>query len=128
VRPSPDGIAANAFSVRSITSSTSTAPAIATTVLPGAIAVGEEPPDLVARDRADRAALARRLATERVPVEDLLGEHPVDDVLRAVVVHRQLVEDHLPFALDVAVAQCRRRQHVAQQLDPKSTTRAGTRQ
>ena len=66
---------------------------------------------------ADGLPLARRLAPERMPVEHLLGEHPVDDVLRAVVVHRQLVEDHLSLALDVAVAQRRRGEHVAEQLD-----------
>jgi hypothetical protein len=37
--------------------------------------------------------------------EDLPRELAVHHVVGRVVVHRQLLEDHLAFALDVAVAQ-----------------------
>ena len=49
--------------------------------------------------------------------EQLRGERAVGDVVGRVVVHRQLLEDHLAFAVDVGVAQRRADEHVAEQLD-----------
>ncbi len=89
------------------------------------VALGEEATDVVARDRADGLPLTGRLAAKWMPVEHLLGEHPVDDVLGAVVIHRQLVEDHLSLALDVCVTQRRSREHITEQVDAEvgDTTR-----
>ena len=49
--------------------------------------------------------------------EQLGAEQPVGDVVGRVVVHRQLLQDDQPFAVDVGVAQRRADQHVAEQID-----------
>ena len=83
----------------------------------GSIVLGVEASDLVGGERDDRRPLAGRVAPERVPFEDLPGELAVHHVVGRVVVHRQLLEDHLTLAVDVAVADRGRRQHVPEQLD-----------
>ena len=83
----------------------------------GAVLLRVEASDLVSSERHDRRTLAGGVAPQRMSFEDLPGELAVHHVVGRVVVHRQFLEDHLPFALDVAVADRGRRQHVAEQLD-----------
>ena len=83
----------------------------------GAVVLGEEGGDVVARDRPHGRSLARGVAAEAVVAEHLAGERAQGDVVGRVVVHRQLLEDHLALALDVVVGELRRGQHVAEQLE-----------
>ena len=64
----------------------------------------EERPHVVGRDGLDVSRATGRVAAERMIGEQLLGEQPVGDVVRAVVVHRDLFEDDLALGLDVVVA------------------------
>jgi len=79
---------------------------------------GEELANVGGGERAHRVALASGVATEAVSGEQLLREGAQGDIVRGVVVHGQLFEDHLAFAVDVAVGQRRVREHIAEQLDP----------
>ena len=54
-----------------------------------------------------RVPLAGGVPAEAVVREEVLRERPQGDVVRRVVVHRQLLENHLAFALDVAVRERR---------------------
>ena len=49
--------------------------------------------------------------------EERLGQQTVGDVLREVVVHRQLLQDDLALVVDVAVPQRRRGEHITEELD-----------
>ena len=84
----------------------------------GAVMVGMKAPDLVGDERAHCRPLAGRVAPQRMGLEDLPRELAVHDIVRRVVVHRQLLEDHLPLTLDVGVAERWCTQHVAEQFDP----------
>ena len=87
--------------------------------VPGAIPLGEEPSDVVGRGGFDRVTLAGGLAAERMIGEQTGSEVAVHDVFGTVVVHRQLFEDHLALGLDVAVAQRRAAEHVAEHVEPE---------
>ena len=69
------------------------------------VVVGEEPADVVGGDRPHRVAIAGRVPAEPVVGEQLAGERAQGDVVGRVVVHRQLLEDHLALALDVVVVE-----------------------
>ncbi len=81
------------------------------------VPAAEEVADVVGRDGLHRSARPRRLPAERVVREQGFGQQAVRDVLREVVVHRQLLQDDLALVVDVAVAQCRHGQHVTEELD-----------
>ena len=65
--------------------------------------------DLGDRNRGDDVGAPEHPAAERVVAEDRLGEHVVDAVRRLVLVHRDLLEDHLALGLDLVRRQGRRR-------------------
>ena len=54
-------------------------------------------PERTWRDARDHVRAADHGAPERVPAEHRLGREVVDEVLRVVVDHRDLLEDHLPL-------------------------------
>ena len=84
----------------------------------GAVVLGEEGARCRRRDRPHGRPLASGVTAEAVVAEHLAGERAHGDVVGSVVVHRQLLEDHLALALDVVVGELRGRQHVTEQLEP----------
>ena len=83
----------------------------------GAVVLGEEVAHVARADRAHRRPLTGGVPAEAVVAEQLPGERPQGDVVGRVVVHRQLLQDHLALALDVGVGDQGVGQHVAEQLD-----------
>ena len=79
----------------------STLPATATTMLLGAVVALVEAADLLAGHRLDRLGGAGDRPAERRVAPGLRGEEVVRDVVGVVVVHRDLVEDHVTLGLDV---------------------------
>ncbi len=69
------------------------------------------------RDGRDALAITGRLAPERVLREQRREQQRMDAVLVSVLVHQQFFENDLSLALHLGVAQCRSREHVAEQLD-----------
>ena len=77
-----------------------------------------EPLDPLARHLLDRLGRAGDRAAQRaVRTPCDLREQVVHDVVGVVVVHRDLVEDHLTLGLDVRRCDQRAGQHVAEHVD-----------
>ena len=95
----------------------------------GAVVGGEEVAD-VGRLRRAAPSPARRPCPGPRPwsPNSWRVERAQGDVVGRVVVHRQLLEDHLALALDVVVGDQRVRQHVAEQLDAGRPVALGIRQ
>ncbi len=83
----------------------------------GRVVAAVEAVDLRARHRGDRRLGAGDRPTERGVAPCLVGEEVVDDVVGVVVVHRDLVEDHVALGLDVGLGDRRGGHHVAQHVD-----------
>ena len=94
----------------------------------GGVVLGVEAPDVLGDGCPDGFALTCRITAEAVVGEQLAGERAQGDVIWRVVVHRQLLEDHLTLALDVLVGERRPRQHVAEQLDADAAVAGRSRQ
>ena len=83
----------------------------------GSVVAPVEASDLVARERRDRSGSAGDRPAQGSVAPRLLGEEVVDHVVRVVVVHRDLVEDHVALRLDVVGVQQRVGDHVAEDVD-----------
>ena len=81
--------------------------------------------DVVARHRLDARVGAEHRSTERVAGKQRTGEHVVHEVVGRVVTHPDLLEDHLPFRIDLVGPERRPPQHVAQDLDREVEVRVG---
>ena len=75
------------------------------------------------RDVRDHLARADDGTTERVRAEHRLREEVVHELLRGVLVHRDLLEDHL--ALGVDVVEARAEDHVAHHVDGRDEVLVG---
>ena len=83
-----------------------------------AVVLAPEALDLLAGQGLDRGLGAGDGPAERgVGAPGLLGEELVDDVVGVVVVHGDLVEDHVALGLDVVGGQQRAGDHVAEDVD-----------
>ena len=76
-----------------------------------------EPPDLVARHRRDRRLRTRDGPAQRRVAVGLAREQVVHHVVGVVVVHGDLVEDHVTLGLDVLGRDRRGGDHVAEHVD-----------
>ena len=72
---------------------------------------------LVAGQRGDRRGGAGDGPAQRPVAPRLVREQVVDDVVGVVVVHRDLVEDHVALGLDVLGADQRVGDHVTEDVD-----------
>ena len=110
----------------STSASWSMLPAAATTMfggpVEGAVVGGEGAP----ADRRDHLGAADHAPPERMVAEDRLAEQVVDEILRRVLVHRDLLEHDL--ALGVEVVEARREDHVAHHLERQLDVVSGTRE
>ncbi|CAB4831725.1 unannotated protein [freshwater metagenome] len=70
----------------------------------GAVVLLEELAHVVRGDRLHVLAIARWVATERVPGEQRSGESAVGDIVRRLVVHRQFFKDDCPLGMHVVIA------------------------
>ena len=75
--------------------------------------------DVVARQLRHRRQRAGDVAAQRVARPDQLLEQVLHVLLRLVLVHLQLLEDHRPFALDVRRLELRVRHDVEQHIEPE---------
>jgi hypothetical protein len=73
-----------------------------------------EPEHLVAAHAVDAGDGPEDRPAERVPGPQRLGEQVVHEVVGRVLVHVDLLEDHLPLALEVLPVEDRALEHVAQ--------------
>ena len=76
-----------------------------------------EPVDLVARRGLDRVGGAEDGPAERMVRPERLGEEVVDDLLGRVLVHVDLLEDHLPLRVEVGGSEPRVLEHVGEVVD-----------
>ena len=83
----------------------------------GRVVAPVEAVDLRARHRRDRRLGAGDRPAERGVAPRLVGEQVVHDVVGVVVVHRDLVEDHVALGLDVGLGDGRGGHHVAEHVD-----------
>ena len=90
-------------------------PAAATTMFAGHVHLVVVARDRVARDRRDHLGGADHRPAERMVAEDRLGDQVVHELLRRVVVHRDLLEHDL--ALGVELGERGREDHVAHHVD-----------
>ena len=90
-------------------------PAAARTTLPGDVRAPVVGRDRPAGDRRDHLGAADHRPAERVLREHRLGEQVVDEVLRRVLDHRDLLEHDL--ALGVEVGERRREDHVRHHVE-----------
>ena len=71
--------------------------------------------DRLARDRRDHLGRSDHRPPERVVAEDGVGDQVVDELLRRVLVHRDLLEHDL--ALGLELGERRREDHVTHHVD-----------
>ena len=90
-------------------------PAAARTMLPADVRAAVVRGERAAADRGDHLRPADHRPSERMLVEDGLGEQVVDEILRRVLDHRDLLEHHL--ALGVDVREGRREDHVGHHVE-----------
>ena len=83
----------------------------------GAVVAAKELTHMRGRDAEHRFAGTCGLAAEWVGREQLLGEQAVHHIVGAVVVHRDLFQDHMALGFDIGIAQRRGGEDVAQQPD-----------
>ena len=99
----------------STSSSCSMFPAAATTMFARRVHLVVVARDRVLRDRRDHLGRADHRPPERVVAEDRLGDQVVHELLRRVLVHRDLLEHDL--ALGVELVEGRREHHVAHHVE-----------
>ena len=83
------------------------------------VVLGEEGVDLVAGERGHSGFVAEHLAPKRMIREDRRRQQRMHLVVGRVLGHGQLLEDDVPFGVDLVRSEGGLRQHSRQQLEPE---------